>query len=185
MDQQARCPQWWRVFEVRGKTGVYDVWCDVARDTWRCRCLGLMFAGRGGSCKHIRRVLRNGCFGTGRNNLGAVGVTVTGKTNPVPRATKRTRRHCACGEMMLAPDTRTRDDAGHQIVRVQFSDGGPEYAYAWGGQRPLTVGDAVDVNRPSEQWAVPRVQQLTVVALGSDWAGPLTVIRRPAGTAWR
>ena len=71
--------------------------------------------------------------------------------------------------MMLAPLLRMDDGAGHQIVEVQFDGGGAQYAYAWGGQRALSVGERVPV-------APPAGRRGTVVALGSDYADVLTVI---------
>lgn len=88
-------------------------------------------------CKHIKSVLRNGCLAgpdrsAGRNDLG-VGIAIIGSVQN--RRHERTRRRCACGEMMLAPLLRMDDGAGHQIVEVQFDGGGAQYAYAWRGQR--------------------------------------------------
>ncbi len=175
MAAQARCPQWWSVFSVRGYTGTYEVYSDhVLRGTWRCGCRAFMFEGRGARCKHIKRVLTHGCLAglgrsAGRNDLGAVRVSITNKPNPVPRATEPTGRPCVCGEMMLAPLLRIDDGAGHQIVEVQFDGGGAQYAYAWGGQRALSIGERVPV-------APPAGRRGTVVALGSDYADVLTVI---------
>jgi hypothetical protein len=71
--------------------------------------------------------------------------------------------------MMLVPLLRMDDGAGHQIVEVQFDGGGAQYAYAWRGQRALSLGQRVVVPPPAEARA-------TVVALGSDYAGHLTLI---------
>jgi len=176
MAAQARCPQWWGVFSVRGKSGTYEVYSDhVLRGTWRCGCGAFIFDGHGARCKHIKRVLRHGCLAgpgliAGRNDLGgSVGVSITYEPNPVRRATECTERPCVCGEMMLAPLLRMDDGAGHQIVEVQFDGGGAQYAYAWGGQRALSVGERVPVPPPAGRRG-------TVVALGSDYAGVLTVI---------
>jgi hypothetical protein len=44
MAAQARCPQWWSVFSVRGKTGTYVVRVDdVLRETLRCCCGAFKF----------------------------------------------------------------------------------------------------------------------------------------------
>jgi len=63
------------------------------------------------------------------------------------------------------------DGAGHQIVEVQYDDGGTPYAYAYDGKRTLAEGDEVFIAPPSspQQWSPAR--QVTVVGLGSDWAG--------------
>jgi hypothetical protein len=179
MAMQARCPQWWSVFSVRGKTGIYEVCCDhVLRGTWRC-CCPAHRRWPDTTCKHIQRVLNYGCLAgpgrsAGRNDLGAGRVSITGS---VPRLYNRTRLRCACGEMMRAPLLRMDDGAGHQIVQVQFGDGGSAvYAYAWGGKRALAVGDEVFIAPPSGQRQWSPARQVTVVALGSDWADVLTVI---------
>jgi len=108
MAAQARCPQWWGVFSVRGKSGTYEVYSDhVLRGTWRCGCGAFIFDGHGARCKHIKRVLRHGCLAgpgliAGRNDLGgSVGVSITYEPNPVRRATECTERPCVW-----------RDDAG-------------------------------------------------------------------------
>jgi SWIM zinc finger len=154
----AGCPQWWCAFAVRGDTGTYEVYADdVRRGAWRCSCPAWRFRGRA-TCKHIERVHRHGCFGAGPNNLRAFGVEITGE-NPMCAA-QRTRWRCACGQMMLAPLMRMRDDAGHQIVEVWFG-GANLYTYAWAG-RVLALGDVVEGGG--------------VVALGSDYLGELKVI---------
>jgi hypothetical protein len=175
MAAEARCPQWWGVFSVRGKTRIYEVRSDhVLRGTWRCDCKRFMFDRPDAGCKHIKSVLRNGCLAAhrsaGPNNLGAVGVSIVGSVHH--RGHEHTGRRCACGEMMLAPLLRMDDGAGHQIVEVQYDGGGAYYAYAWGGQRALSVGERV----PVAPLAGRRETVTTVVALGSDYAGVLTVI---------
>jgi len=156
------CPQWWCAFAVRGDTGTYEVYADdVLRSTWRCSCQAWRFRGRT-TCKHIARVQRHGCFGAGPNDLRAVGVEIT-RESPM-RATQPTGLRCACGEMMLAPLAKMRDDAGHQIVEVSFG-GASVYTYAWAG-RVLALEDVVTVGQSLG----------TVVALGSDYLGELQVI---------
>lgn len=159
MTELARCPQWWAVFSMRGDSGTYEVLCDdPIRGGFRCSCKAWIFGGRT-TCKHIDRLRGHGCFGSGPNDLDTVHVEITGE-NP-NRATIPTGHRCACGEMMLAPLVRTRDDAGHQIVQVAF-DTGSQYTYAWGGRGELAVGDVVHGG--------------TVATVGSDWAGPVKVI---------
>ncbi len=67
---------------------------------------------------------------------------------------------------MLAPELRLIDDAGHQIVRVQYDHFGAEYAYTWDGRDALEEGDQVIIE-------LARYRQATVIGLGSDWAGAL------------
>jgi hypothetical protein len=176
---QARCPQWWSVFSVRGQTGTYKVYADhVLRDTWRC-CCPAHARWPDTPCKHIQRVLDNGCLAVpgrrsaGRNRLGAVRVSITGS---VPRLYNLTELPCEGGEMMLTPKMRARDDAGHQIIEVQYDDGGKQYAYAWGGKRAKAVGDKVFIASPSDQRQWSPARQVTVVALESDWAGALRLV---------
>jgi len=178
MAMQARCPQWWSVFSVRGTTGTYEVCCDhVLRGTWRC-CCPAHRRWPDTDCKHILRVLKYGCLVAGpgrvagRNDLGAVRVSITGL---VPRLYNPTELPCACGEMMLAPLLRMDDGAGHQIVEVQYDAGGAQYAFANAG-RPLAVGDEVFIAAPSGQRQWSPAQQVTVVALGSDWTGALRLV---------
>jgi hypothetical protein len=160
---QARCPQWWRAFAVRGDTATYEVYADdVRRGTSHCSCPAWRFRGRT-TCKHIERVQRHGCFGAGPNDLRAFGVEITSES--LMRSTQHTGLRCACGQMMLAPLMRMRDDAGHQIVEVVWLGFTSSYTYAWVG-RVRAAGDVVTVT------AAPA----TVVALGSDWAGELKVI---------
>jgi len=177
MEMQARCPQWWSVFSVRGKTGTYEVYSDhVLQGTWRC-CCPAHRRWRDTPCKHIELVLRNGCLAgpglpAGRNNLGAARVSITGS---VPRLYNHTQLPCACNEMMLAPLLRMNDGAGHQIIEVQYDDG-TRYAYAWDGKRTLAVEDQVFIAPTSGQQHWSPARQVTVVALGSDWAGPLRLV---------
>ena len=178
MAMQARCPQWWSVFSVRGNTGTYEVCCDhVLRRTWRC-CCPAHRRWPDTTCKRIPRVLTHGCLAVGpggsagRNDLGgAVGVSITNKPNPAPRLYNLTELPCACGEMMLAPRVRMYDGVGHQIVEVQYEDGGRgAYAFAWRGKRTraLAVGDEVFIAPPSGQRQWSPARPVTVVALGSD-----------------
>lgn len=168
MAMQARCPQWWRVFSVRGRTGTYEVYCrHVLRGTWRC-CSPAHRLWPDTPCRHIERVLENGCLAgpackAGLNDLGgAEGVSITNKPDPVPRLYSCTDLPCACGEMMRAPRVRMHDGAGHQIVEVQYDDGGGggAYAFAWRGKRTraLVVGDELSIAPlPGQpQWSPPR-----------------------------
>lgn len=160
---RAGCPQWWRAFAVRGNAGIYEVYADdVLRGRWRCSCPAWRFGGRT-TCKHIERIHRHGCFGDGPNDLRAFGVEITGD-NPM-RAAQPTGLRCACGQMMLAPLMRVRDDAGRQIVELREGASTYTYTYAWAG-RVLAVGDVVTVGQYRD----------TVVALGSDYLGELKVI---------
>jgi len=165
-DLRPRCPQWWKVFSVHGRTGVpYEVYVKhVVCGVWRCTCQASEFGDR---CWHIRCVLRHGCLACpgrepGPNDLGAVNVSITGAVK-VPLATRRTPRRCACGEMMLSPKLRMSDDAGHQLVEVQIGGRGAPYAYV--SQRELAVGDVVS----HYGWSDDGV----VVRLGTDYAGEL------------
>jgi hypothetical protein len=157
--KQPRCPQFWATFAVRGTTGTYEVYCD-GHGSWHCTCRAWIFGGRSG-CKHTERVQRHGCFGTGPNDLRAVGVEIVGE-NPT-RVTAPTNARCACGEPMLAPLIRTHDDAGHQVVQVTF---GGQAFYTYASSRELVIGQTVTVGgNPG-----------TVVGLGSDYTGPLKVV---------
>ncbi|MGV0596939.1 hypothetical protein [Mycobacterium vulneris] len=173
MTAETWCPQRWGVFSVRGTTGIYEVRSDhVLQGTWRCDCKTSTYDRPDAGCKHIKRVLKSGCLAgpdrsAGPNNLGAAGVSIVGAV--YHRGHERTRRRCACGEMMLAPLLRTNDGAGHQIIELQFDGGSTHYAYAWRGLHALSMGDRVTVSPLTEARA-------TVVTLGSDYIGPLTVI---------
>ncbi|ORA31571.1 hypothetical protein BST13_24755 [Mycobacterium aquaticum] len=172
---EPRCPQWWQVFGLRGTTGAYAIYAaDVEHGIMRCTCPAWELRGREETCKHIRRVMGHGCLAgpdraPGPNDFAAFGVAVLPCVHPTPRRARRIRQLCACGEPMMAPKLRLTDDAGHQLVRVTFDDPRREYVYAWDGDRPLGVGDAVTIERPGH----PRA---TVVALGSDWAGSFTYV---------
>lgn len=61
------------------------------------------------------------------------------------RAAQPTGLRCACGQIMLAPLVRMRDDAGNQIVEVWLG-GASSYTYAWTG-RVLAVGDVVTADQ--------------------------------------
>ena len=162
-----RCPQWWKVFSVRGRTGgSYEVHAKhLACDEWRCNCKASEF---GDCCWHIKRVLAHACLAgpdraAGPGDLAAFDVAITDRQHPVPRATTRTRIRCACGEPMLSPKLRMSDDAGHQIVEVQIGGRGAYYAYAT--RRKLAVGDVVT----HYHWSDDGV----VAGLGTDYDGPL------------
>jgi hypothetical protein len=172
-DPRGQSPHATSGFSVRGQTGTYKVYADdVLRRTWRC-CCPAHARWPDTPCKHIKLVLRNGCLAVapggsaGRKRLGAVGVSITGS---VPRLYTCTELPCECGEMMLTPKMRARDDAGHQIIEVQYDDGGKQYAYAWGGKRAKAVGDKVFIAPPSDQRQWSPGRQVIVVALESDWA---------------
>jgi hypothetical protein len=159
MVDQARCPQYWATFSVRGSAGTYDVGVDdPVRGTWTCSCKAWIFGGRT-TCKHIERVRAHGCLGGGPNSLGSAGIEITG-SNPM-RASASTRRRCACGQLMRVPVLRMQI-RGHWIVQID-SGGGP---YTYASTRAWRVGDVVNVGgRPG-----------TVVAIGSDYLGELKVI---------
>jgi hypothetical protein len=113
---EPRCPQWWKVFAVRGRTGEsYKVYAKhVVRDDWRCTCKASEFGDR---CWHLNLVLGHACLAgpdraPGPNNLPAFNGAIADRPHPAPRATTRTRTRCECGEPMLSPKMRTRDDAG-------------------------------------------------------------------------
>jgi hypothetical protein len=169
------CPQYWLVFAVPGSHGAsYDVWFDDPMgDRATCTCSAFRFSDRR-TCKHIERVRKYGCFGSGPNDLRSIGVTV--RDTPLPKPYKRipTDEPCACGQMKWRPDVRLTDGAGRQVVRVRFHNepGAREYTYLNGGA-PLSVGESLTV--PD---AVGGGQTTigTVVGLGSDFAGELKVI---------
>ena len=73
-----------------------------------------------------------------------------------------------------------------QRVQVKFDTGEQTYTYGWlftspfGGQGqvpPLDVGDRVVT---PGNWRNPVEQEATVVALGSDWPGPVRHLVRRA-----
>jgi hypothetical protein len=99
---------------------------------------------------------------------------MTKEPNPTPRATRTTLLRCACGQMMLAPIVRLRTGAGHQIVGVKIGAASTVFAFAWGGDHDLAVGDAVTV----EPLVAGAPSPGTVVALGSDYDGPMRMIGR-------
>src|SRR3954468_23663459 len=94
------CPQWWKVFSVRGRTGsYYEVYSKhVMLGDWRCTCRASDF---GDCCWHIKRVLAHACLAgpdrpAGPGDLAAFNVAIIDRPHPVPRATMRTRICCAC-----------------------------------------------------------------------------------------
>ena len=180
--EMAWCPQWWQVFSVNA---VYLVYAnDVISEALACTCTGFEL-GRT-RCRHIKRVLAHGCLAGPAREPGAddlatggpatIGLSISATAHPVPRAARRSRRRCACGEPMLVPVVRMTDDVGHQLVRVRFRYGGAEYAYAWDGRRELAVGDVVSIRSTADQPWFPPVREGTVVGLGTDYAGELVVI---------
>jgi hypothetical protein len=146
------------------------------RDRATCTCHAFQYSDRT-TCKHIPRVRHHGCFGSGHDDLCRVGVTVR-ETPSTPLRRIPTRKLCACGQMKLCPDVRLADAAGRQLVRVRFHDGrgAREYTYLNGGAS-LSVGEAVTVPDAISGDANRR-RTGTVVGLGSDFAGELTVINR-------
>lgn len=64
-----------------------------------------------------------------------------------------------------------------QVVQVRLSPGRHPYAYVWDGVPPLTVGDRVVVpGPPSLKNDYRGYAQGQVVAIGSDYPGPLEAI---------
>jgi hypothetical protein len=152
---------------VRGRRGdYYEVHAKhVLLGEWRCKCRASEFGDR---CWHIEHVVAHACLAgpsraPGADDLAAFDVVIVDRQHPVPRATTRTRIRCACGEPMLAPNLRTLDDSGQQIVEVQIGGRGAHYAYTtW---RELAVGDVVT----HYTWSNDGV----VVGLGTDYGGSL------------
>jgi hypothetical protein len=161
---------------VSGGSGTYQVsFANVIGSKLKCTCPGFKFSGHTG-CKHIDLVLRHGCFGTsepvpgspvrGLSDLASVDEIAVEMSHPHFNS-KPTGRLCSCGELMRVPVVRMVDDAGCQLVRVQFDDHGVDYAYANVGA-PLNIGDMVAI--AIKQKVIPR--HAIVVGFGSDYAGP-------------
>jgi hypothetical protein len=173
-----RCPQWWQVFAVRGTREMRRVCADnIVHGIMGCTCPSFEYRGREDTCKHVLRVMRHACLAApghpaGPNDAEKFGVSVLSCEHPRPRLARRIHRRCACGELMLAPELRLTNEAGHQIVRVviDVDEKEKEYSYAWAGEPALRAGDAVTINRPG-------YLRGTVVGLGSDWAGSWTAVR--------
>lgn len=84
------------------------------------------------------------------------------------------------GQPKKEAPARTHDQRGHQLVRVQFEEGGTEFTYAWVGPGELQVGDVVFT--PRAGLIPPGVtgtgySMATVCGLGSDYPGTITAIR--------
>lgn len=71
-----------------------------------------------------------------------------------------------------------------QKFRAVFRGEAQEYSYLWAGDEELKVGDKVET--PPPRWADGLIAPerppgvATVVALGSDYQGTMTVLRRRA-----
>jgi hypothetical protein len=176
-EAQPMCPQYWLVFAVCGSDGAsYDVWFDDPMERRAtCTCHTFKYSDRA-TCKHIKLVRDHGCFGGGPDDLRRFGVTKRDTPPPKPHNVIETSECCACGQMMQRPDVRLADAAGRQLVRVRFHDGpgAREYTYINGGAS-LSVGETVTVPDAVSGVANKRTTG-TVVGLGSDFAGELTVI---------
>lgn len=71
------------------------------------------------------------------------------------------------------------DARGHQIIQVQFEPDGEAFTYTWAGDGELSIGDVV--RTPSPWWLASNEPGIaTVCALGSAYAGTITVLTKRA-----
>lgn len=83
--------------------------------------------------------------------------------------------------MVSCPDPtplRYNDSEGRLIIQVEFEQGGRRYAYAWGGKDGIKIGDTV---RVPANWVSQDGGAATVVDVGSEFPGELTVVYQKSG----